>query len=311
MTEQATEVKNLQKVERLTPAVFEPKKIKKLVADIRREVLSLVPDASTEKGRKEVRSLAYKVSRTKTTLDNMGKDHVAEIKAKAKATDECRKTWRDAMDELRDQVLKPVIEYEQREENRVREIEDRIAHIRSFAQADDGEGRFFTSAELRDRRDQLHALDVDEDTFAEFTEKAHAQWGYVAKTIETLIAGAEAEEAKAAEEEALRQKQAEEAKAAEEKRIREEAAAQERARIEREQERKRIEEENARMQEEREAEALRAAEQKRIQNKQHRGKVNREIVASLQEHAGITEATAKAVVTAVAKGQIPGMTINY
>lgn len=311
MTEQTIEAKNLQKVERLTPAVFEQKKIKKLVTDIRREVLSLVPDASTDKGRKEVRSLAYKVSRTKTTLDNMGKDHVAEIKAKAKATDECRKVWRDAMDELRDQVLQPVIEYEQREENRVREIEDRIAHIRSFAQADDGEGRFFTSAELLGRRDELHALDVDEGTFAEFTEKAQAQWGYAAKTIETLIAGAEAEEAKAAEEEAKRQKQAEEAKAAEEQRIRDEAAAQERARIEREQERKRVEEENARMQEEREREAQRAAEEKRARNKQHRGKVNREVVASLQQHVGMSEAMAKAVVTAIAKGQIPNATINY
>lgn len=311
MTEQTTEAKNLAKVERLTPAVFESKKISKLVKDITREVLSLVPDASTEKGRKEVRSLAYKVSRTKTTLDTMGKDHVAEIKAKAKVIDDQRKVWRDSMDELRDTVLKPVIEYEQREENRVREIEDRINHIRSFAQADDGEGHFFTSTELRGRRDELHALDVDEDTFAEFTEKAQAQWGYAAKTMETLIAGAEAEEAKAAEEEKQREEQAKQAKAAEEKRIREEAAAQERARIMREQERKRIEEENAARQKRQEEEAQKAAEEKRVRNKQHRGKVNREVVASLQQHVGMSEAMAKAVVTAIAKGQIQNATINY
>ena len=205
------------------------------------------------------------------------------------------------MVELRDQVLQPVIEYEEREENRVREIEDRIAHIRSFAQADDGEGHFFTSAELRGRRDDLHALEVDEDTFAEFTEKAQAQWGYAAKTIETLIAGAEAEEAKAAEEEALRQKQAEEAKAAEEKRIREEAAAQERARIEREQERKRIEEENAARLKRQEEEAQKAAEEKRTRNKQHRAEVNREALKKIQELGGLTERQGKAVISAIAQ----------
>lgn len=297
------ESKQLAKVERLTPAVFESKKISKLVKDVTREVLSLVPDASTEKGRKEVKSLAYKVSRTKTTLDNMGKEHVAEIKAKAKVIDECRKTWRDAMDELKETVLQPVTEYEEREEKRVGEITARIDRIRSLAQADDGEGHFYTSEELRSRRDELHAIDVD-DSFAEFSEKAAAQWGYAAKTIETLIAGAEAQEAADAEEEKRRKKQEEEDRAAEQKAIAKKAAAEERAKIEREQQQKKEAQE-------REEKARKEEEEKRARNKQHRGKVNREALKALRSVTGLGEEEAKGVIEAIARGQIPNVSISY
>jgi hypothetical protein len=340
--EQSTESKNLQKVERLTPAIFEQKKITKLITDVKREVLSLVPDASTEKGRKEVKSLAYKVARSKTTLDNMGKEHVASIKEQAKEVDTCRKQWRDAMDDLKSSVLAPVTEYEEREAARVEAIEQKLQKIKDLAHADDA-GYFYTAAQLEERKAILMAMEVDA-SFEEFEEKAHAQWGYALRTLDTLIAGARAKEA---EEEAARKAEEERQRKAQEERdqrIREEAAEQarreerEKAERERQQERERIEqaalrEKQAREQTEakaaadeakrqaqaeqekadaeRKAQAEKDEEERRRRNTQHRGKVNKAAMEALMESAGLDEAAAKKAVTAIVKGQVPAVSITY
>jgi colicin import membrane protein len=54
--------------------------IEDLIQQVEREVMSFVPDTSTAKGRKEIASLAYKVSQTKTYLDGIGKELVSELK---------------------------------------------------------------------------------------------------------------------------------------------------------------------------------------------------------------------------------------
>ncbi|OCS62006.1 hypothetical protein BBZ50_02590 [Escherichia coli] len=61
--------------------------------------MSFVPDITTAKGRKEIASLAYKVAQTKTYLDGLGKDLVAELKEIPKLIDANRnepprKSWR-------------------------------------------------------------------------------------------------------------------------------------------------------------------------------------------------------------------------
>ncbi|WP_323994739.1 hypothetical protein [Aeromonas hydrophila] len=45
-----------------------------MLADIRKQAASLVPDITTAKGRKEIASVAYAVAKTKTYLDGLGKD---------------------------------------------------------------------------------------------------------------------------------------------------------------------------------------------------------------------------------------------
>jgi hypothetical protein len=50
----------------------EKSKIDRLLEEVRTKTLSIVPDVSTEQGRKNIKSLAYKVTKTKTYLDGMG-----------------------------------------------------------------------------------------------------------------------------------------------------------------------------------------------------------------------------------------------
>lgn len=61
----------------------------------------------------------------------------------------------------------------------------------------------------------------------------------------------------------------------------------------------------------RQIQADKDAAKSREADKEHRGKINREAVSKLCEIAGTSEETARAVITAIAKGEIPAVKISY
>ena len=68
----------------------------------------------SQRQRAERRSLlAYKVAQTKTYLDGLGKDLVAELKEIPKLIDANRKTVRDRLDELKAKARQPLTDYEE------------------------------------------------------------------------------------------------------------------------------------------------------------------------------------------------------
>ncbi|MFY0862602.1 hypothetical protein ACA369_25480, partial [Enterobacter kobei] len=81
-----------------------------------KEARSLVPDVSTRKGRDAIASMAHKVARSKTYIDNAGKDLVAELKALPKQIDESRRIVRERLDALKDEVRRPLTEWEAEQE---------------------------------------------------------------------------------------------------------------------------------------------------------------------------------------------------
>lgn len=81
--------------------------------------------ADTRAGRAELASLAHRVARTKTALDDLGKDLVAEWKAKSAAVDAQRRRIREALDTLKGTVRAPLTQWEIDEEAR----QVRIAHV--------------------------------------------------------------------------------------------------------------------------------------------------------------------------------------
>lgn len=89
------------------------------LAKIRQEIDGFVPDVSTAKGRKEIASIAYKVAQSKTALDNVGKDLVAELKEVPKKIDAERKRMRDLLDSWKDEVRAPLTAWEAEEAARV------------------------------------------------------------------------------------------------------------------------------------------------------------------------------------------------
>ena len=76
------------------------------------EVRALAPDVSSASGRRDIASLAYKISQSKTHLDSLGKDLVAEMKDLPRQIDASRKLAREYLDMLRDEIRTPLAIYE-------------------------------------------------------------------------------------------------------------------------------------------------------------------------------------------------------
>lgn len=70
------------------------------------------PDISSAKGRAAIVSLAYDVARSKTFIDDMGKKVKEKYQSIIKPIDAERKKVRDELDALKDQVRKPVTDWE-------------------------------------------------------------------------------------------------------------------------------------------------------------------------------------------------------
>lgn len=91
--------------------------------DIEAKVRAFKFDASTAAGRDAIRSLAYKVARTKTALDAEGKKLTEGWREATKKVNAERKRSEDRLDALAEEVREPVTQFENKEKNRVAEHE--------------------------------------------------------------------------------------------------------------------------------------------------------------------------------------------
>ena len=108
-----------------------------LIARIEAEVRSHVPDVTTKKGRDAIASLAYKVARSKTMLDDAGKTLTEEQRRQIAVVDAARRSMRDRLDALKDEARKPLDAWEAAEQERVAAIKARIVRLRDATPAED------------------------------------------------------------------------------------------------------------------------------------------------------------------------------
>lgn len=191
---------------------------------IREEIDAFVPDVTTRKGREAIASIAYKVARSKTALDNVGKELVAELKEIPKKVDAERKRMRDLLDAWQEEVRRPLNAWQAAEDDRVDRHQARIQQLRDLVDVE----TLFAEG-IRFKISQAEAVVIDEG-FEEFEAEAHQA---KAKTLESLrasLAMQEKHEAEQAELERLRAETAAREQKEREERIAREAA--ERARLE-------------------------------------------------------------------------------
>lgn len=286
--------------------VFAGNYLDNLLETIRKAALSDDYDLTTVSGRKEVASRAYNVSRSKTVIDDAGKELVSEWKEKAKKVDAARKKARDYLDALRDEVRAPLNEYEAEEKRKAQEAVDELNRVEAEAEAK-------RLAEIEAREAELAAREkaiLDAENAAR--EKAEQERLEIErKEREEAIAKAAAENAEREKREALEREKAAVAKAERDAIEAAERAEKEKARAVAEAE-SRAKEQAERAQREVEAiDAAKRAEVDRLErNKEHRRSVNSSALASLVEN-GINEDIAKKVVTLIASDAIQGVMIDY
>ncbi|MBK1633549.1 hypothetical protein CKO31_22945, partial [Thiohalocapsa halophila] len=200
--------------------------VEQVLAEVEDAARSVVSDVSTDKGRRAVASLAAKVARSKTFLDGLGKDHVAELKRRAGQVDAKRRTIRDRLDVLKAEVRQPLTDYEQREADRQAAIRERIQVIRAEQEAAHfQDGTSVGSAEVEAAIERVAAVLID-DSFEEFRAEAEQVKDatlYRLNQVLSQFREREAAEAKAEAERAERERREREAREAE---IAQQAAAQ-------------------------------------------------------------------------------------
>lgn len=296
-----------------------------LIEAIEKEARSLVPDVTTKKGRDAIASMAHKVARSKTYIDNAGKDLVAELKALPKQIDESRRVVRERLDALKDEVRRPLTEWEEEQER----IKAEEAMNALHAEALEMNIKFDRQLAARIESDHEIALLMNDAFDREQADKAaEAERQRIAheEEIKRLAAAAAAREVEqraqrereeAAHREAVLKAQAEQAErdriAAEQK-----AEADKKAAVEAE--RRKAQEEADRVRREAEQrEQARLAEEKRKANEQarreadvkHRKTVGTDIVKALVANTSLTREQAIEVLTAVKDGRIPHTGISY
>lgn len=130
---QTTELAELPPQESALQVYSKPSGLDPWLEKIRAEVTGHVPDLKTKKGRDAIASLAFKVRKSKTALDALGKQLVDDLKDVPKRIDAERKRMRDTLDALADEVRRPLTEWEQAEEDRIQRHKDAIEGIVSLA----------------------------------------------------------------------------------------------------------------------------------------------------------------------------------
>lgn len=76
----------------------------------------LVADPTTKEGSIQIKTMAKKISTLQKLIEEKGKEIAAELKAKPKLIDATRKEVRDTLDKLKEDVLKPIVDIEKRQE---------------------------------------------------------------------------------------------------------------------------------------------------------------------------------------------------
>lgn len=257
-------------------AVFTTKEqLDPIIEAIEKEARSLVPDVSTRKGRDAIASMAHKVARSKTYIDNAGKDLVAELKALPKQIDESRRIVRERLDALKDEVRKPLTDWENAESARKEALQQRLVDLRALADVIDGVGNYLPSVEIQQRIESAKAVALDE-SWQEVAAEAGVAKDATIQQLEAAMIVAKQREHEAAELERLRKEAEEKARLEREENIRREAA--EKARRDAEQKAKAELEAAARREAEEKARAE-LAERQRIEAEQRAAREKQEAEA--------------------------------
>lgn len=309
-------------------AILDSEKFEEFFEKIKAETETLVVDVTTNKGRDEIRSMAFKVAKTRTAIDKARLGLTEEWRTKTKKANDAGAQIKARLEALEEKVRAPLTEWEEAEKLRAQKHE-RILKLLSDAaiiQFDDNAQIIAT------RINEINNCEIDPNIHGIATDVVLEQKTRTLTILNSALERMKIEEAERAELERLR-KEASERAAAEaarieaEERVASEEAAKiaEQERIEKERqaaveaaiaaereradriERKAAEEAARKAEQEQKEEAARLA---REQDREHRAKVLGAAKSAIMQY-GVDEAKARDIVLAIAAGNIPAVSIAF
>ena len=331
------------------PALYVSGGLDPYYQQIRNQVLSEVPDLSTKKGIARIKSLAAMVSSSKVAIEKPGREYLKQLKEMPKVIEAELRDWNQKMDSLRDEVRKPVTELEEKENARIAALDQRLNEIHQIGSVAGLD--ILPSEAITAWVGKLEAIAID-DTWDEYQDRAavakesakvkldsalqtRLTWEAQQAEIERL----KAEQAKRDQEERERQIAEQARHEAEQKSLREKLESEQREqaakdaqvkaereaieakeRLAREQqesaERERLAAERAAEQERQriaqEEANLKAEEERRAADVEHRRQYNREVINAMQAALpNLSEQDAITLLTAIVLQKVPHLSIQY
>lgn len=253
-----------------------------IYSKIEKEIADTPVDMTSKKGRDAVRSLAYKISQTKTGLDESAVSLTADQKAIIDAVNSERREMKTRLDELKEKARKPLTDWEEAEKKRKAAIEEGLACLRDLGRVD-----AMTDPEQIKNVMSSDALLFSETEWGEYQEQAKAV--YVTAT-EKFTADLAASEKRIADEKELEQLRA--LKAEQERK-----EAEEREKLEAAEAKEREEKAEREAEERRQVEAKERAEleaKEKIEAEQERARLAEERAEQAKADAKAAEEKAKA-----------------
>lgn len=284
------------------------------IEKVREEVKTLVPDIATKKGRSDIASMAAKVSKIKTRWDELGKNLCDQERAKIDATLsavlESRKHLRASLDDLRDEVRKPLTDWENAEAERKARIESRIEAMQRLPEI--GSDAIAIQKHIK----RLEVTEIDE-SFEEFTAHAAITRTRAIRECQIRLDAQLKIEQDLKELEELRVKNAAQSQKDREAEIAKQAAYVATQKAERESQAKLdeanalLEKERAAAADEKEKERIEAAkEAARITDESHRKVVINQAIVSIISN-GYDKKQAEDIIGLIIEGRIAHVTINF
>ena len=314
--------------------VFEPANIDSIVDGIREAALAEVFDPTCPKSRKACKSHARKVVTARNTLSGLAKDLSDDHYNQYKAITAVRIPMEKALDEIRDEVKKPVVDWENAELARCERHEAMIENIR---EASDDLNRYDIesiglsidwveaqdTSKLEEFRDQaesiitvtLRILNNHRDKLIDNRDRDAKIAKLEAEAEERKAADAKAEKVAndlriaQAKIETDKQRQMDEAVRIEQARL--EAIDQERKRAQVIADNEKREREALDAQQKAEAEAAKLIETKRKLNVKHQNSIKNQAFTKIQAIIKTSESPAQDIVQAIAEGRIDHVTLNF
>ncbi len=216
---ESTELVTLPAYENALQVFTSEEALDKLYVEVEAQVVGVVYDMNTKKGRDQCASDAYKVARSKQAVEKLGAKLSAEYKEIPKKIDASRRRIKERFDALQEQIRQPLNEWEAAEEERQAKHRWNIDWFSGQVEyAQDGD-----ADKLRSVLTEVDTRIVDE-TWEEFEAEAHRAKARAQESLNAALVAREKYEAEQAELARLRAEAEERRKKDEEERIAREAA---------------------------------------------------------------------------------------
>ncbi len=208
----------------MAPAIYVENGLDSFLEKIRAGV-NEVPDLSTAKGRARIASLAAQVSRSKTAVEKPGRDYLKRLKEQPKVVEAELRRFVTECDQLRDEVRRPLTEWEEAEKARTEALQQRLVDLRALSDVIDTAGNYLPSADIQARILEAKSVVLD-DSWQERAAEAGVAKDSTIQQLEASLVIAQKREHEAAELDRLRKEAEEKARLEREENIRREAAEQ-------------------------------------------------------------------------------------